>query len=170
MNNILSNGNHTDDNNTTIPSSSISAEDVVAVVYPWIRIEEQYRTGYGTSTYVDWPVPWPRHRTPNLHVGGFILSIPRSPIGYLIIRITYIRYSSHQWVPYHIRIITCIYLSAPYVLDQETSQCTNSDKTGTVEGCVSSDDDDELLLWIAEVPLEPNSYELLVVVVTNVYI
>ena len=46
MNNLLSNGNHMNDNNTSKPSSSLSAEAVVAIVYPWIwHILEQYLNG-----------------------------------------------------------------------------------------------------------------------------
>ena len=38
MNNVLSNGNHTNDNNNTAPSSSLLVDAfTVAVTLPWVR-------------------------------------------------------------------------------------------------------------------------------------
>ena len=38
MNNVLSNGNHTNDNKTTAPPSSISVDAfTIAVALPWVR-------------------------------------------------------------------------------------------------------------------------------------
>ena len=37
MNNVLSNGNHTNDNNTIASSSSLTNAAAVAVASPWVR-------------------------------------------------------------------------------------------------------------------------------------
>ena len=54
INNVLSNGNHTNDTNTTAPSSSFSVDAVtVAVVLSWVR--RVYRYQYcmpGATNYV----------------------------------------------------------------------------------------------------------------------
>ena len=67
INNVLSNGNHTNDNNTTIPSSFLSVVAVtVAVALPWVRCIQyligttnnpsqycyQYCTVCGATNYV----------------------------------------------------------------------------------------------------------------------
>ena len=39
MNNVLSNGNHTNDNNTIASSSALSAAAAVTVASPWVQLK-----------------------------------------------------------------------------------------------------------------------------------